>query len=423
MSKRWILLIAFCFFVVTPTFAEIIHDNFYSASLQENRAIDIYLPPGYHSATDDYPVIYFLHGMSSSPADYSFMLGVILDGLIAAGGIDPVIVALPDGNANFYAGGMYTNSDLYGLHEDYIAFDVVQYVESTYRARGNRANRSVMGHSMGGYGALRQAIRHADLYSAVVALSGFVSVYPFEYWRNRVLDENGGQPPYSYDIENGWFTLATVTAAGAFTPNLDNPPYMVDLPFDANGNPISVVRDLWFQQMPGHLARLDSSVHNLTIYFDCGTQDELGFYPMTEYFHAQLDSQGIAHRFESHNGNHTNQLPARGMLAFMFLDSVRNALSVNENESAVPSELSLLQNYPNPFNAVTNFSFVLPHALHVKLAVYDLSGRDVAVLFDDITAAGSHSFAFNARHLSSGIYFCQLSSGAFSQTRKIVLMK
>jgi len=404
--------------------AEIIHDSFYSNSLLENREMDIYLPPDYQTSTDNYPVVYFLHGMSSSPADYSFMLNVILDGMIAAGGMDPIIAAVPDGRDDFYAGSMYTNSDLYGLCENYIAFDVIQYVEANYRARGTRADRAIMGHSMGGYGALRIAFKHPDLFYGVVSLSGFVSIYPFEFWRSQVLAENGGQAPYTYNINNGWFTLATVTAAGAFTPNLDNPPYMVDLPLDANGNVVPVVQELWYQQMPGSLSRLDPNVRNLDIYFDCGTQDELGFYPMTEFFHAQLDSQNIMHRFESFNGDHTNQLSLRGMLAFLHLDTARNQLPVESPANvSVPERISLLQNYPNPFNAATQIEFSLPVAGNTRLVVYDLLGREVATLIDGFASAGTHAVRFDGTGLTSGVYLCRLETGAFARTRKIVLIK
>jgi enterochelin esterase-like enzyme len=422
MNRQFLILLVLLIVFSTAS-AEIIHDNFYSASLLENRAVDIYLPPDYQASSESYPVIYFLHGMSSSPGDYSPMLNTLLDGLIPGGLIDPIIVALPDGNTDFYAGSMYTNSDFYGLFENYIAADVIQYVEANYRALVGREQRAIMGHSMGGYGAMKIAVKHADQFYGVVSLSGFLSVYPFAYWQTQILTENGGHAPYTYNIDNGWFTLAAVTTAAAFTPNLDNPPYSVDFPLNANGDVVSVVRDLWFQNMPGYLSRQHANVNTLAIYFDCGMQDELGFYPMNEYFSAQLDSQDIAYRFDSFNGTHSSQLIARGMLGFMYLDSVRNTLTAKPAPLALPSEFSLLQNYPNPFNSFTRIEFMLSRAGYTELSVFDILSRQTTQLVNDVLPAGEHVVNFNANNMPSGVYLCRLTSGGEMQVRKMVLMR
>jgi len=96
-------------------------------------------------------------------------------------------------------------------------------------------------------------------------------------------------------------------------------------------------------------------------------------------------------------------------------------IQVISNE--VPSDYSLKQNYPNPFNPNTNFSFSITKAGNTKLVVYDMLGRVAAILADGYLAAGSYKADFNASNLSSGVYFYRLTSGSFTDTRKLSVVK
>jgi S-formylglutathione hydrolase FrmB len=401
--------------------AEVVRDSMYSPALNQMRLVDVYLPPNYHSGSALYPVIYFLHGLGATPDDYAGPMEIVLDALIGGGNIQPVIAALPDGNCGPFGGSMYTNSVLYGAFEDFIAQDIVSHVEGNYRVLAGRENRAIMGHSMGGHGAMKAAFKHAENYYAAVSLSGFVSVSPYDFWRQQVLLENGGHGPYNPD--RGFFTLASYTAAGAFTPHLGNPPYNVDFPLDDSGNVVQSVFREWQMAMPGYLAQLYPNVSTLAIYFDCGQQDELGFFPMNEYFDAQLDSLGIAHRFEPFIGDHTSQLILRGMLAFMYLDSVRNSLAAHPETVPLPTQITLRQNYPNPFNSSTRIEFFLPRAGEVELSIFDLLGRETVQLANGSLPAGNHTINWNASSLPSGIYFCRLSFAGQSQVRRMVLLR
>ena len=91
--------------------------------------------------------------------------------------------------------------------------------------------------------------------------------------------------------------------------------------------------------------------------------------------------------------------------------------------AVIPDELQLAQNYPNPFNPETQIRFTLPQATHVKLTVYDVRGREVAVLADEKFAAGSHKVNFNAANLPSGVYVYSLQAGNAAKTRKMILVK
>lgn len=93
-----------------------------------------------------------------------------------------------------------------------------------------------------------------------------------------------------------------------------------------------------------------------------------------------------------------------------------------DGEPATPG-VTLHQNVPNPFNPATTIEFTLPTGSNVRLAVFDVHGREVAVLVDGHRPEGSHRVTWNAAGLPSGIYFCRITSGAFTATRKMCLLR
>ena len=94
-----------------------------------------------------------------------------------------------------------------------------------------------------------------------------------------------------------------------------------------------------------------------------------------------------------------------------------------EAPTAVPRTYTLAQNYPNPFNPSTQIAFALPQAEAVRLTVYDILGREVAVLMDQQLPAGQHEVMFDAALLPSGMYLYRLAAGSFVETRRMLLMK
>ncbi len=92
-------------------------------------------------------------------------------------------------------------------------------------------------------------------------------------------------------------------------------------------------------------------------------------------------------------------------------------------EAAVPSAFALWQNYPNPFNPATTIAFALPRRSTLRLEVFDLQGRRVALAAAGDYPAGVHRVTFAAGHLPAGVYFYRLSAPGFSETRKLVLVR
>jgi len=96
---------------------------------------------------------------------------------------------------------------------------------------------------------------------------------------------------------------------------------------------------------------------------------------------------------------------------------------LNQTGIEVPTENILYQNYPNPFNSVTIIRFLVKDSRFVRMKVFELSGREVAILVNQNLKPGIYEVSFDRSNLSSGIYFYRLTSGDFSETKKLVLIK
>jgi len=98
-------------------------------------------------------------------------------------------------------------------------------------------------------------------------------------------------------------------------------------------------------------------------------------------------------------------------------------VGINDPPVNNPESFELKQNYPNPFNPSTAFEYTLPHGEYVTLKVFDVLGKQEALLVDSYQQAGNHMVTFDASRLASGVYFYTLSAGSFAQTKKMVLNK
>jgi hypothetical protein len=112
--------------------------------------------------------------------------------------------------------------------------------------------------------------------------------------------------------------------------------------------------------------------------------------------------------------------------SYFFLDDVilsGTATSIKD-KNIIPAKFSLEQNYPNPFNPSTKIQYNLPENSFVSLKVYNIIGKEVASLVNNVITAGTHEVLFDASGLNSGVYFYTLKTGNnFVQTKKMILMK
>src|SRR3954466_3185132 len=142
----------------------------------EGNAVDrdaiVFLPPTYNqSRTRRYPVVYALHGYSIGAEQWTTEIHVpqTIEGAFARGAHE-MIVVLPD-SKTVHNGSMYSSSVTTGDFEAYVARDVVSYIDAHYRTIAARESRGLVGHSMGGYGASRIGMKHADVFGSLYIMS------------------------------------------------------------------------------------------------------------------------------------------------------------------------------------------------------------------------------------------------------------
>jgi len=103
---------------------------------------------------------------------------------------------------------------------------------------------------------------------------------------------------------------------------------------------------------------------------------------------------------------------------------VRGTTNIIEWKNEIPKAFVLKQNYPNPFNPTTKIEFAMPKSENVSLKVYDITGRLVNTLIDNLNLnPGVVIYSFDGSNLSSGVYFYRLETEGYSETKKMILNK
>ena len=277
-----------------------------------DRDVFVFLPPSYaREKSRRYPVVYALHGYSIGAEQWTHEIHVpeTIEGAFAQGAKE-VIVVLPD-SKTLHNGSMYSSSVTTGNFEQFVAHDVVAYVDAHYRTIPNRASRGLVGHSMGGYGATRIGMKHADVFGALYIMSPCCLSPRPAAPANADLDkalEAVKTPEDSAKLP--FFPRVMLATAAAWSPDPKNPPLYLDLP-TKDGQPQPDILAKWTANAP--LAFLDQYVGSLRQYramaLDVGDQD--GLRVDTAKLHDALDKYGIANTFEVYSGTHTSKVADR----------------------------------------------------------------------------------------------------------------
>ncbi|HEY4658787.1 MAG TPA: alpha/beta hydrolase-fold protein [Gemmatimonadaceae bacterium] len=202
----------------------VVTDTLWSQALGTRKLVIVYLPPSYgRDATRRYPVAYYLHGITGRETDWTRQgqLDVVMDSLAAAGAQE-MIVVMPDGDDGWYTtwNALPSYDDCrrkpperesaesycvpWPHYDDYVARDVVQFVDRKYRTEAVRAHRAIGGLSMGGYGAVTLAFVYPDIFSAAASHSGVLAplyMGPHPFAGVPVWAESGEA------LERGWGRL------------------------------------------------------------------------------------------------------------------------------------------------------------------------------------------------------------------------
>ena len=277
-----------------------------------DRDVFVFLPPSYaKEKSRRYPVVYALHGYSIGAEQWSHEIHVpqTIEGAFAQGARE-MIVVLPD-SKTVHNGSMYSSSVTTGDFEQFIAHDLVAYIDAHYRTIPERLSRGLVGHSMGGYGATRIGMKHADVFGSLYIMSPCC------------LSPRPAGPP-NPDMEKtleavktpedaaklSFFPRVMLASAAAWSPDPKNPPLYLDLPFkDGTVQPDVLAK--WTANAP--LAFIDQYIGNLREYrgiaIDVGDQD--GLRVDTAKLHDVLDKYGIKNGFEVYQGTHTSAVAVR----------------------------------------------------------------------------------------------------------------
>jgi enterochelin esterase-like enzyme len=201
-----------------------------------DRPVLVFLPPSYaRERNRRYPVVFALHGYSIGAEQWSLEIHVpqTIEGAFALG-TQEMMVVLPD-SKTVHNGSMYSSSATTGDFENFIAGDVVSYIDAHYRTIPNRNSRGLVGHSMGGYGASRIGMKHPDVFGSLYIMSPCCLSARGAGSANPENEEALAAVKTAEDSAKLPFGLrAQLASAAAWSPNPNNPPLYLDLPIGAN---------------------------------------------------------------------------------------------------------------------------------------------------------------------------------------------
>ncbi len=283
-----------------PT-GRVVEDRFWSYALGTTKRVLTYLPPSYATdRTRRYPVAYYLHGATGAEDNWTRLgrLRETMDSLVAAG-MPEFIVVMPDGDDSYYA-TWATLPDYTGClaqpvrggepradycvpwphYDDYLATDLVRWVDARFRTRADRAHRGIAGLSMGGYGAISLALRFPDRFAAAASHSGVV--WPAEWSPLPSRRRAGAAVPDSVyaTVLRGAVPASLRTAFGTDSIGwLANDPRTLLDRARASGGPLPA------------------------LYADCGTGDFL--LDGNRAFRDALEARGVPLAYAEHPGGHS----------------------------------------------------------------------------------------------------------------------
>jgi len=227
----------------------------------------VMLPSNYEKETRKYPVLYFLHGLGENEQALMRSGGWgLIEDLSREHKVGDFIMVAPEGRGTFFI----NSADGHNRYSDFLISEFLPFIETHYRIIRTRKSRGVTGLSMGGYGALRLAFAHPELFGSVSAQSA---------------------------------ALITETPAQLNADLKDAGP-LAGLLGSVFGNPIDVAH--WKQNNPFELARKDQiQIRTQAIYINCGDQDDYGFDGGATQLHKQLTAEGVHHEFHLYPGRHS----------------------------------------------------------------------------------------------------------------------
>jgi len=230
------------------------------------RKISVYLPPGYATSRQQYPVVYMLpNPIGDFREDFTrHNAAKIFDQAIAAKIIPPCIFVYADFSTPLGV-SWYTNSPVTGNWDDFAVKELVPYVDTNFRTLARSSSRAIVGNFIGGYGALRLGILHPDVFGTVYAMHPVGTWSGVEVFTSRpdwVLLEHAGSLA---QVQNAGFSTLFLSMFQAFLPNTAKAPLYVDLPvketsghFPVDADRMRLLRSRFFiaELVPQHVEQI-----------------------------------------------------------------------------------------------------------------------------------------------------------------------
>lgn len=275
-----------------------------------DRRVTVYLPPGYDAAPKRrYPVLYLLHGATSDPKEWldgSYQGMNLAQSLDRQAGEDGFIVVMPMAD-NRFGGSFYVNSRAFGRWEDFIARELVDYVDAQFRTLPTRASRGLAGQSMGGFGALYLGGRHPDTFGHVYAVSPCCLAFVGD------LAPDGARWARE---PGGWLRAMAMALDPKAGPDPAQAPPRLPYTIEPGGK-VREHRDVvrrWERYMP--LARLGRDARPYarlcSLGLEAGTRDEIPSVTQgAAAFSRQLSRDGIRHAYAGFDGGHVDHTRER----------------------------------------------------------------------------------------------------------------
>ncbi len=171
---------------------------------------------------------------------------------------------------------------------------------------------------------------------------------------------------------------------------------------------------------PSGVAVLDSAGNFIKLL--TGVTGCRGIYLLGNGHYLTTNAAGV-HEIDSATGSLIRTISTAANFQYITPYNPGALLATGNNGNIIPGEYSLSQNYPNPFNPTTNIKYQIPKSGFVKISVYDINGREAALLVNEVKSAGTYEVTFSAEGFSSGAYFYKIESNGFTDYKKMVLIK
>ena len=289
-----------------------VHSPAIEGNLEGNtadRKVLVVTPPGYdENPNKRYPVVYYLHGYWAplEAQQQGFRLHEAVQAAAEAG--NELIMVMPDGFSKL-RGGFYSSSPTVGDYESFVADDLVQWVDANYRTIAQRASRGLAGHSMGGYGTIRVAMKHPDTFSSIYMMSACcldpMQMTPEQAARIEAMSEA--------DIAAAQFgQLAAVSTLATWSPDPTDEGFLkvyTGLKEDGTIDPLvnqRLAANSPIVLLPQYLPELNELE---AFAIDIGDKDFL--LAGSRAFMAELDRFGVKYQFELYEGDHGNRIADR----------------------------------------------------------------------------------------------------------------